>query len=758
MIRKYPAVFLVPFIVAGIIAADLSRWPIEWFLLVSLVLCLVALAVMRSHLPAATVLFGLFLACFSAFHYGIRYYDTGPTHLANHFQDGKRYRIYGQVSDWPDLKSYGTEIKIAVDSIELDRMQVVHGGLMLKVSDSSTSLAWGDRIEFQARIYTLKGGSRPGGFDYRRYLNLKGVSGLVYLSNLNSVRVDTRGRSWFLSRVDAIRLEILNSFQRNLEPSPSALSAGFLIGEIRNIPTEVYQRFRDSGTLHLLAVSGSNVALVVAFMLLVLRPFGLSHRRRALVLLASVVLFAALSYGEPSVIRASIMAALVITAALVQRRYDLNNLIAVAAMAILLYDPAQLFNVGFQLSFVTAWGLIFIVPRLHDRFAGFHGRSWYRWLVFPVIIALTAQLCSAPLVAFYFHRVPLISPIANLVIVPLVSLAVVGSLCLLLADMILPLLGAFVGSLLNLLLLLILKLLDVFGGEQSQVWEVAEPSWLAAVAVYLVLVLGAIALTKRAARRWLVVGLLLLANVALVAQMDRPAQGSLLQVFTIPGGVAALYKQAGSSNGDLVITRIQGKPYPIDERVLAPALAASDIDKINSLLILSAEYATVDDMLRLASTFRADSLYVHSDLAAAFADVHNSTDDLYDATRIVPFSGGDDSVGMSADGWFAGGCGISLKAGSTKVLFVDKLDRQAETSARSLKPDILIVGQSIVESGEQFTRLQKAGLSRLVAAKVRPPKAQTSPAEQNFQTGAGEEFIRDLSWLGSVTIQLPENP
>ncbi|MDH4034178.1 MAG: ComEC family competence protein, partial [candidate division Zixibacteria bacterium] len=576
MIRKYPAVFLVPFIIVGIIGADLCRWPSEWFLLASLVLCLVALAVMRSHRTAATILFGLLLTCFSAFHYGIRYYDTGPTHLANHFQDGNRYRIYGQVSDWPDLKSFGTEIKIAVDSIEQDRMQVVHGSMMLKVSDSSTSLAWGDRIEFQGRIYSLKGGESPTGFDYRRYLNLRGVSALVYLPNLNNVRVDTRGRPWLLSWVDALRLEILSSFQDNLEPSPSALAAGFLIGETRNIPPEVYQRFRDSGTLHLLAVSGSNVALVVAFMMLVLRPFGLSRRRRAIVLLAFVLMFAALSYGEPSVIRASIMAALVITAALVQRRYDLNNLIAVAAMAILLYDPAQFFNVGFQLSFVVAWGLIFIMPRLHERFTGFHGRGWYRWLVFPVLLALTAQLCAAPLTAFYFHRVPLISPIANLVIVPLVSLAVVGSLCLLLADLILPLLGAFVGSLLNLLLILILKLLAVFGGEQSQVWEVSEPSWLLAVAVYFALVLGAMALTKRSARRWLLIGLLLLANVGLVAQIDPTPKGGSLELFTVPGGVAALYRQVGNQNGDLVITGLRRKPYPIDAKVLAPALTAMD--------------------------------------------------------------------------------------------------------------------------------------------------------------------------------------
>jgi hypothetical protein len=143
---------------------------------------------------------------------------------------------------------------------------------------------------------------------------------------------------------------------------------------------------------------------------------------------------------------------------------------------------------------------------------------------------------------------------------------------------------------------------------------------------------------------------------------------------------------------------------------------------------------------------------------AAFHDVRNSTDDLYDSTRIVNFSGGDNSVGGSVDGWYPEGNGFYLKAGSTEVLLVDLLDEQVETTVKSLKPDVLIVGRSIVRSEELYTRLQKGGLSQLVVAGVRQSKALDSPDEPDSPIRVGEDFIFDLSWLGSVTVQLSGNP
>ena len=758
MSRKYPAVFYLLFVLVGIVLADQTRWPAEWFLLSALILCLIGIALFRSSPKAASLLFGLFMLSFSGYHFSIRYYDIGPGHITNFVTDGERYRIFGEVIDWPLLKSSGTEIKIRVDSLGPPVERAVDGAIMLKIHDSTTALQRGDRIEFRSRIFDIKGGRSPGGFDYRRYLHLKGVFGVVYLNNLLDVRINTEGRSTILSWIDLLRSEITASFYRNLGEAGASLAAGFLIGETRNISPEVYQRFRDSGTLHLLAVSGSNVALVLAFVIIMLRPLALRRWNRAFVLLAVVVAFSLVSYGEPSVVRASIMASLVIGAGLVQRRYDLNNIIATAALIILLYDPAQLYQVGFQLSFMVAWGLIYLLPRIHALFAGYHGRRWYRWLVLPTTFSLIAQVCAAPLIAFYFQRVPLISPLANLVIVPLVSLAVIASLCLLVADLIFSLLGAMVGSLLNLHMNLILYLLAFFGGDHVPVWKVAKPSLIAAVAVYFALGVGAPALRSRRWRRILVFGLLLLVNLALGLQLGSAPRCDSLDVFKIPGGVCSVLKRPNSAAADMIITGVPGRSYQIDEKILAPALVALEVDKINNLVILSAEFWAIDDLLRLASKYEVEHLYVRADNKAAFTDVAGSMGVPFDSLSTVYFSGPIKFAEPLRDGWRVGGDGAELTVGSVRIMFVDYPDQRVLERLRPRPPDVLVVGRSIDRLAPIYDQLRQAGASYLIAAGVSGSAVRERLDGALRTTSVNPDYFIDLSRMGGTRLQLQDQP
>ncbi len=758
MSRKYPAVFYLLFVLVGIVLADQARWPAEWFLLSALMLCLIGIALFRSSPKAASILFGLFMLSFSAYQFSIRYYDIGPGHITNFVTDGERYEIFGEVIDWPDLKSTGTEIKISVDSLGPPVERAVDGAILLKIHDSTTALQRGDRIEFRSRVFDIKGGSSPGGFDYRRYLHLKGVFGVVYLNNLLDVRIDTEGRSTVLSWIDLLRSEITASFYRNLGEAGASLAAGFLIGETRNISPEVYQRFRDSGTLHLLAVSGSNVALVLAFVIIMLRPLGLRRWNRAFVLLAVVVAFSLVSYGEPSVVRASIMASLVIGAGLVQRRYDLNNVIAVAALIILLYDPAQLYDVGFRLSFVVAWGLVYLLPKIHALFAGYHGRRWYRWAVFPIAISLVAQICSAPLTAYHFQRVPLISPLANLVIVPLVSLAVIASLCLLVADLIFSLLGAMVGSLLNLHMNLILYLLAFFGGDHVPVWHVAKPSLIAAVAVYFALGVGAPAMRSRRWRRILVFGLLLLVNLALGLQLGSAPRCDSLDVFKIPGGVCSVLKRPNSAAADMIITGVPGRSYQIDEKILAPALVALEVDKINNLVILSAEFWAIDDLLRLASKYEVEHLYVRADNKAAFTDVAGSMGVLFDSLSTVYFSGPIKFAEPLRDGWRVGGDGAELTVGSVRIMFVDYPDQRVLERLRPRPPDVLVVGRSIDRLAPIYDQLRQAGTGYLIAAGVSRSAARERLDGAVRTTSVNPDYFIDLSRMGGTRLQLQDQP
>ncbi len=693
MIRKYPSLLLLLFVVSGIVISDQTRLPCWIFMLGSLTCCLGGfIALMLHGGRESTILLGLSFLFFSSFNFGIRFYDVGPRHISRLLQDGEAYHIFGKVSDWPRLKANRTEIKIALDSVAAEVTWKVHGTILLKLADTTTALQRGDRVEFRGRVYSVKGSNLPGKSDYQRYLYLKGVYGIVYLPTLLDVRIDKGNRFGIFNYVDKLRASIRDSFYRNLSPTAAALAAGFLIGETRDIPTTVYSRFRDTGTLHLLAVSGSNVALVVLSFTFLLRPFSLSRGKRAFILLLVIVIFALLSYGEPSVMRASVMAALVIAAGAFERGYDLNNVIAVTALVILLFDPAQLYDVGFQLSFVTAWGLIFVTPRVAQRFRRYHPRFWYRWLVFPLMISVIAQICSMPLIALYFHRVPMISVIANLIIVPLVSLAVIGVIFLLVAHLTLPLLGTFVGSLLNQLLNLVICLLGMLGGDNVPLIKVGEISPLAILLFYAYLTLIVVSLRSKRVRRTALLALVAFINVGLaggvVASIRQPDSVSIY-AFTVPGGIAGVVKQSGASNGDLIVAGLAGKDYEIEGRILTPALEGLEISRINSLFVVSADFDAIVDLVRLAERYSVETVYVVAALEKSFADVIRMMSTDQSPTSIVAYS--QQRPGSGKPGYYPSQLGVLADLGSAVILFTDVIKPQHLTLIPRNEQQALVV-------------------------------------------------------------------
>lgn len=759
MVRKYPAVLTLVFVGGGILFADVGRLP-NWMLLVPcLAFCLAGFALLNQPRKAfAAAAFGCSLFFFSAFHYSVKYCDVGPNHVANVAVPKQVYHIFGRVSDWPDLKVDRTEIKVSLDSIADGRTHRVSGIVLLKVSDTTTALQRGDRVELYGRIYPVVAGGSSASFDYRRFLNLKGVFGIVYLPTLLNVRVEKGYRYGMFNLIDRLRSSIRNSLCRNLSPTAAALASGFLIGETRDIPANIYVRFRDSGTLHLLAVSGSNVALVLGFAIILLLPFSISRKRRALVLLVVILVFDLLSYGEPSVMRASTMAALVILAGLVERRYDLNNVIASAAVIIMLFDPAQLFDVGFQLSFVIAWGLIFIVPRLNAYFTPYHNRRWYRWLMFPFMITVVAQLASMGLIAFYFHRIPIISPIANLFVVPLVSIAVIGIMMLLLADLILPLLGAFVGSFVNALLGLVLWLVELMGGESIPMVKIADLSPGAAAIFYLYLFLVVWSLNRKVIRRVIVISALILANIVLLVaavQAGGDKAEAEINMFSIPGGVAAVVDYAPDSSVDLVITGISAKKYQVEERVIYPNLDRLRVRRINTLFVLSADYDALDDLLRLVEKYQVSAVCHHKRLEKSFADAMRMA--AVDTSRLNLTVFGDNRASPKKPGYYPSKLGLLARFKSACVMFSNQFYSEHFDLQAEKEKQFLVIGKTWQACAADWTELHTLGYSKIICSRVEQAnRLSVSDEKAPFPAESVPHFIYDLNRMGPLRLSLRE--
>ena len=213
-----------------------------------------------------------------------------------------------------------------------------------------------------------------------------------------------------LSRVGAA---VSGHVMERLEPFDDGrgLLAGFLIGDTSHVSEADVDAMRLSGLAHFVAVSGSNVALFLLLLFVASGPLSIGPKRRALVGLVGLPVYAAATRFEPSVMRASLMAGLALSGRLMGFVLEAWQLLATAVVLLLLIDPHLAFNVGFQLSVVATGGVLvgarWPVPR--------------RRLSRTLAVTIGAQIAVAPLLLIHFGSVPLMSPLINLAAAPVVA-------------------------------------------------------------------------------------------------------------------------------------------------------------------------------------------------------------------------------------------------------------------------------------------------------------------------------------------------
>ena len=265
-------------------------------------------------------------------------------------------------------------------------------------------------------------------FDYGKYLSRKEIYFQSYLPN--SLKVAKRDNLSFGEKVKQRRLETLAKIDHiDLKKRSREFAKGIILADRTEMDQETVRDFRDSGMMHILAISGTHMAIIFGVILLVLNfIFPPKYRRHkiavALILIWSFAVF--IDFGN-SVVRSCVMISAYYTFVLLQRKTDLLHSMALAGFVILLIDSNQLFEVGFQLSFAAVFGIYWFnqpilkyLPKARNKFQNF--------MVNVLSISLSAQLGTIPLVIYYFHQYSAVSIIANLVIIPFAEIVIVFSL------------------------------------------------------------------------------------------------------------------------------------------------------------------------------------------------------------------------------------------------------------------------------------------------------------------------------------------
>jgi len=285
------------------------------------------------------------------------------------------------------------------------------GRLQLTAYGDPTELTVGQRLRVPARLHVPTGFRNPGGFDHVARLARDGIHVTGSARTEHLVTLDAPAPPWH----ERVRRRTVAAIDAALPPASAALLGGLLLGERRALPPEIDDGFRRAGVTHVLAVSGFNVALVAASVFLLARLTGLGRRAAAAGAVVVVLGFGAIVGPQASVLRAVVMAVLVLAALLLDRDTDVLNSLAAAALLILAVRPSDLLEPGFQLSFAATAGIV-LAP--HPR----------RLVLAALTVSAAAQAAVLPITLWHFHQVSVVALVANLAVVPLAAVATVVGL------------------------------------------------------------------------------------------------------------------------------------------------------------------------------------------------------------------------------------------------------------------------------------------------------------------------------------------
>jgi len=320
--------------------------------------------------------------------------------------------VEGRVAEYPAAAPGGARFTLETDRIYGRPFKT---GLMV-YARSMGGASYGDRISFLADLEAPPGASVPGSLDWAEYLFSRGVTAQA---RVRETEITDRANI-FMRLARRFRYSALGAFEAGLPAEAAAVLGGVVLGEKKSVPPGLKAAFQDSGAIHLLVASGSNVGFVVGVVYFLCARMGFKRKYSGLAAMALAGFYVTAAGLDPPLVRAYLMFSAGLCAWLLRREAGAFHALTAACLLILLLSPRYIFDAGFLMSSLAAYGLI-VGMALWGGCAKRGGLAGHAAGLF--LMSFFAQLCLYPLLALYFHKISLVSLVSNMVLVPASALA-----------------------------------------------------------------------------------------------------------------------------------------------------------------------------------------------------------------------------------------------------------------------------------------------------------------------------------------------
>lgn len=495
------------------------------------------IAILKNYLSPKYVLFWIFVFYFGFFNSYFRIHTTDGL-LSYAPVEAK---IEGQIVTIPNSNT-PDKTKFFFNAYKINGEKITGKTLVTLTGDDFSQYKVGNFYELSGKLRTPFKASNPSQFDYGKYLRNFDTFTVFYSDNAKLLKSKLSFKWKFLQNLNNLRDKIVNVHAQYLKSPNLEILGGIVFGDDAVAPPDyIKASFVNSGLLHILAASGMNVAFIYGFWVFFLKRIRAPFKFTVLTGMGIVIIYTMMTGLGASVIRAALMLLLILIGKLIDRDAHSVSLLSVVALIMLIYNPAFINDVGFQLSFIVTFGLLTTANVIFDRYKELPVPNW---LTGAILIPIVAQIWVAPIQMFYFNTISLYSVFANVLSMPFLSIISFGGFVSSIIAIFTPFTDKIcmvIDFVLNYVLHILVFISNFFANLPNSLITTTHPSVVQVIIYYTIILLLTLAI-KTGFNKKIVTSCIALAFILCISTISFPSKDLQIITFDVQNADCFLIK------------------------------------------------------------------------------------------------------------------------------------------------------------------------------------------------------------------------